>query len=262
MVDCRPIGIFDSGIGGVPITRKISELLPNEHIIYVADTKHAPYGEKSDQDILQRSLCVTEFLLSRKVKTIVVACNTATVTSIKALRTRYALPFIGVEPGIKPAVLTTKSGVVGVLATSKTLVSEAFVLLAQRVAGNVRVEIQPCPELVALVEALKIDPNEAAKVVKNYVVPLLEKGADIIVLGCTHFTYLAPVIREIVGPEIVVISTETAVAKEVVRRLAIEELLAPQGQGGQYEFWSNGDFAAFQKQVHRLWGEPVEVRKF
>lgn len=256
------IGIFDSGIGGLSIARKIRELLPNENIIYVADTYHTPYGDKSDHYILQRSFSITDFLISRNVKAIVVACNTATTTCIEELRARYTFPFIGVEPGIRPGVLHTKSGVIGILATPKTLITNSFSELTKRVAGNIRVEVMPCPDLVTQVETLKLDYNEASDVVRKYVLPLIEKGADTLVLGCTHYAYLAHVVAEVAGPDVLIVSTESAVAKEVSRRLGCERLLVQKNQIGQEEFWSNGSLALFQKQINLLWGKPADTYHF
>ncbi|MFQ3237257.1 MAG: glutamate racemase [Paraglaciecola sp.] len=260
MAKCDPIGIFDSGIGGLSIAKEIKKLLPSEHIVYVADTGHAPYGDQSDQYILQRSLAITDFLVSHNVKTIVVACNTATTGCIATLRERYNVPFIGVEPGIMPGILNTKSGVVGVLATSKTLITPSFAMLAGRVAANINIEIMPCPDLVLQVEALKLDYSEAAEVVKKYVLPLLEKGADTLVLGCTHYGYLAHVIAQVAGPNVTLIDTQNAVAKEVMRRLENGKLLGIPGEQGKAQFYSSGNLGAFQRQVKKLWGDASQVQ--
>ncbi|WP_461521752.1 glutamate racemase [Porticoccus sp.] len=262
MVDGGPIGVFDSGIGGVSIARKIRELLPAEDILYVADTHYAPYGDKSDQYILKRSFVVTDFLLSRNVKAVVVACNTATTTCITSLRARYSVPFIGVEPGIKPAVLNSRSGVIGILATQKTLVTDSFVELAHRVSGNVRVEIMACPDLVAQIESLKLNYHEAVGLVEQYVRPLLAKGADTIVLGCTHYVHLAPVIASVAGPDVSIVSTEAAVAKEVQRRLEDIGPVLNKSRVGREEFWSNGPQEYFQKQIHHLWGPQAIIQQF
>ncbi|TNF03074.1 MAG: glutamate racemase [Gammaproteobacteria bacterium] len=262
MKDLGPIGVFDSGIGGLSIARKIRELLPGEDILYVADTGHAPYGNRTDQYILGRSFAITDFLMSRQVKAVVVACNTATTTCIAELRARYPLPFIGVEPGVKPAVQNSKSGVVGILATAKTLVTDSFAELAKRVSGNIRVEVMPCPDLVVQIEALKLSYEEAAGLVKQYVMPLLEKGVDTIVLGCTHYTHLAPVIAEVAGPGVSIVSTEAAVASQVRRRLGCEALMIKTPQIGREEFWSNGPLELFQKQIHCLWGARARVQQF
>lgn len=255
MADARPIGIFDSGIGGLPIAKQIRETMPSEHLIYLADTLHAPYGEKSEAFILDRSIAITEQLLSRQVKAIVIACNTATLVSIKTLRERYQLPFIGVEPGLRPAALNTKTGVIGVLATAKTLTSQSFHHLAERVAEGARVEIQPCPDLVILVETLALSYQETYKTVERYIQPLLDKGADTLILGCTHFTHLKTVIQHVAGPTITIISTEEAVAREVNRRLGLENLKSKSDIDGQTLMLSNSDKSRFEKQISTLWGE-------
>lgn len=262
MTDSRPIGIFDSGIGGLPIAQKIRASLPHENLIYLADTLHAPYGEKSEDYILQRSLAITDWFITQKVKAIVVACNTATMISIQTLRNTYDLPFIGVEPGVKPAAIHTQTGVIGVLATPKTLTSTAFHQLAQRVAGHVQVEMQPCPKLVHLVESLELDSDNTHQIVADYVQPLINKGADTLILGCTHFAHLTPIIKQAAGHAIEVISTETPVAKEVARRLKHENLISDQTQAGITKFYSNGDLIRFQQQLQRLWGENAQAERF
>lgn len=255
------IGVFDSGVGGLPIARAIAALLPEETLLYVADSRHAPYGEKSEEYILARSFAVSDFLISQGAKAIVVACNTATTSCIAALRDRYQLPIIGVEPGVKPAVLNTRSGVVGVLATPKTLVTDSFAALAHKVAGDVQIEVMPCPQLVAQVESLQLGHDQAVAVVSQYVRPLLEKGADTIVLGCTHYVHLKAVIQEVAGPQVLVISTEDAVAREVKRRLELAQLLAAQSpSSGQHQFWSNNGLALFQRQIDTLWGSAAAVQ--
>jgi glutamate racemase len=261
-VSNNAIGVFDSGIGGLPIAKQLRELMPHEDILYVADTAFAPYGEKSEAAILERSIAVVEFLLSRKVKAIVVACNTATMVSIKTLRERYDIPFIGVEPGVKPAAIHTKSGVIGVLATEKTLSSHAFDALAKRVAGNVQMEIQPSPKLVRLVENLQLDLAEAQTTVHSYVQPLLDKGADTIILGCTHFTHLTPVIEKVAGQDVTVISTELAVAKEAQRRIEAALLQNPKNTIGSERFFSSADLTVVQRQMDYLWGSEVSLESF
>lgn len=262
MADSRAIGIFDSGIGGLSIASHIRALLPTENIIYIADSFYAPYGEKTEEFILQRSLAVTDFLLSQQVKAIVVACNTATMVSIKTLRTRYPLPFIGVEPGVKPASLHTRSGIIGVLATSKTLFSHTFSQLAQRVASDVQIEIQPCPDLVTLIESLQLAPQQALPVIERYVLPLLAKGADTIILGCTHFSHVKQMIEHVAGPDIMVISTEQAVAKETWRRLDNASLLTDMKAPGNNQFFSNTDEDLFHQQIQTLWGGNASLHSF
>jgi glutamate racemase len=261
MINEHAIGIFDSGIGGLSIARQIHQRLPNEHLLYVADSIHAPYGEKSAEYITQRAFAISEFLIKRNVKAIVVACNTATVSSIKALRAQYSLPIIGVEPGVKPAVFNTKTGIVGVLATAQTLKSVSFNDLAKAFSTNVKIEVQPCPGLMEQVETLSLDSVQTEVLVKQYVYPLLEKGADHIVLGCTHYAFLALMIKRIVGPNIEIINTDFAVAKETARRLETANLLSSNNKQGDVEFWSSGIPSVAQRQFSQLWGEPVNVFK-
>lgn len=256
------IGVFDSGIGGLAITREIRKLLPNDDIIYVADSQHAPYGEKTDAYILQRCIAITEYLIARNVKAIVVACNTATTSCIDALRERYTIPFIGTEPGIKPAVLNTKTGIIGVLATPRTLKTNSFSALADRVAVNIQVELMPCPDLVQQVESLQLDYESAVEVVKQYVLPLIEKGVDTLVLGCTHYAHLMPVIKSIAGPQVRIINTEVAVAKEVLRRLDTAKLNAANTGLATTRFITSGNRTHFQKQVDVLWGPGFTVDSF
>jgi glutamate racemase len=214
-----PIGVFDSGIGGLPILSQLYHSMPDQTFIYFADTAYAPYGEKTEQQIQERCFKVVEYLLSQGAQAIVVACNTATMVSIKALRQRYDVPFIGVEPGVKPGAIHTRSGVVGVLATGQTLKSDSFFHLVQRVAGHVTLALQPCPRFVELVEGLQLEGEAVVAAARDYVTPLVEADADVVILGCTHFSFLAPVIRSVLPLYVEVISTEEAVAKEVVRRL-------------------------------------------
>lgn len=261
MINGQAIGIFDSGIGGLSIARQIHQRLPNEHIIYVADSIHAPYGEKSASYITERAFAISEFLIQRHVKAIVVACNTATVSSIKALRATYSLPIIGVEPGVKPAVFNTKTGIVGVLATAQTLKSVSFNDLAKNFSSQVNIEVQPCPGLMEQVEALSLDSVETETLIKKYVLPLLDKGADHIVLGCTHYAFLAPLIKKIVGEDIAIVNTDFAVAKETARRLETASLLSTHDQQGNLEFWSSAEPAIAHRQFSELWGESVNVLK-
>lgn len=251
----QPIGIFDSGIGGLPTAEQIHALLPDEQIIYFADSKFAPYGEKTESEIIARAVAITDWFISQNAKAIVVACNTATMIAIKHLRSHYSLPFIGVEPGVKPGAIHTKTGVIGVLATPKTLTSQAFHQLAQRVAGDIQVEIQPCPKFVHLVESLQLDSEQTLEVAQQYIQPLLDKKADTIILGCTHFSYLKSAIEKVVGKQATIISTETAVASEVKRRLTAENLLTPSleaNSNNQISFFTNGDLDSFQQQLIHL----------
>ena len=253
MAPCAAIGIFDSGIGGLSVARAVRELLPNEQLIYVADTGHAPYGEKTDEYIYQRMQAITRHLTACGVKAIVVACNTATTAAIKELRAQYALPIIGVEPGVKPAVLASNTGVVGVLATPRTLLTPAFANLAQRYAGQAKIMLQPCPALVPNIEALELDSAVLREQVAGYILPLLAQGADTLVLGCTHYNFIADLIADVAGPAISIVRTEMAVAKQLQHRLALGGLLNRGPVVGADRFYSSGELGLFNRQLLRLW---------
>lgn len=257
MANSAAIGIFDSGIGGLSVAHALRELLPNENLIYVADSGHAPYGEKTDDYIYQCMAYITRHLTSCGVKAIVVACNTATTAAIAKLRAQYSLPIIGVEPGVKPAVLASKSGVVGVLATPRTLLTPAFATLAQRYAGQATVLLQPCPQLVPLIEALDFNSDNITALLKSYIQPLLAQGADTLVLGCTHYNFVADTIAGIAGPTVTIVRTEMAVAKQLQQRLAQAQLLNTDAKVGADTFYSSGEMALFNCQLQQLWPDTV-----
>jgi len=259
MTNSSGIGLFDSGIGGLSIARKVRDLLPSENILYVADSLHAPYGDKADSFLLERMKAVTEFLLSRGAKAVVVACNTATTSAIAKLRCQYPVPIIGVEPGIKPAALCSRTGVIGVLATPGTLKTHSFVNLAERYASGVKIELQPCPDLAAQIESLSFDSGRTIALLKRYISPLIEKKVDTIILGCTHYNHVSHLIAELAGPDITIVNTETAVANQVVRRLTAEGLLAADNRVGRDEFWTSGALDIYRNQIEKLWGQSDDV---
>jgi len=257
MAHSAAIGIFDSGIGGLSVACAVRQLLPNEQLIYVADSGHAPYGEKTDEYIYQRMQAITQHLIGCGVKAIVVACNTATTAAIKELRAQYSLPIIGVEPGVKPAVLASKTGVVGVLATPRTLLTPAFANLAQRYAGKAKIVLQPCPALVPNIEALSLDGAAMRELITGYIQLLLTQGADTLVLGCTHYNFIADVIADIAGPDINIVRTEMAVAKQLQQRLAQALLLNSGAKMAADRFYSSGDLGLFNRQLLRLWPDTA-----
>ena len=258
----NPIGIFDSGVGGLSVARSIRGELPREDLIYIADSLYAPYGNKSKEFIFLRSSYIIDYLISRNVKAIVVACNTATVSVIGNLRDNYSIPIIGVEPGIKPAVAVSKSGIIGVLATEQTVNSISFRNLTNRFNDHVRIETQSCPGLVELVETQKIEGQEIRFMLEKYVTPMLDKGADTIVMGCTHFAFLTKTLREIIGSELRIINTYQAVAVETSRRLNVNNLLTPSTQAGDEEFLSSNVHENTSLLFEKLWGEQVAVGSF
>ncbi len=261
MPNTQPIGIFDSGIGGLSIAQCIQDFLPYENLIYVADSHYAPYGEKPSDFIEDRAFTLANFLLKKKSKALVVACNTATVSTIKKLRSKFSIPIIGVEPGVKPATQVTKSGVIGVLATRQTILSPSFHELVSRFSNGIQVEIQPCPGFVEQVEKIDLTGAFTIKLAEQYVLPLIAKGVDTIVLGCTHYSFLEPVIRKVAGEDMTIINTSTAVAKQTVRRLTEEDLLSPDNTPGKALFFttSRNDRQENKKIFSTLWGYPVEI---
>jgi glutamate racemase len=255
-----PIGVFDSGVGGLSVLREIRRALPDEDLIYVADSKYAPYGEQSESTIEQRSIAIAEFLVGESAKAIVVACNTATGVAIETLRSRFAVPVVGIEPAVKPAALKTKSGVIGVLATRQTLASAKFARLIAAYGAEVEVISQPCPGLVEQVEQGDLSSHTTRTLVEACVVPLLTKGADTLVLGCTHYPFLIPVIRDIAGPAVAILDPSVAVAIELRRRLQTNDLLSQRVQPGSDRFLTSGSLALARAAIAQLWMNNVEVQ--
>mgnify|MGYP001026504304 CR=1 FL=1 len=254
----RPIGVFDSGVGGLSVLREIRRELPYEDLLYVADSAHAPYGDQPLEAIEARAIAIAEFLLEHDAKALVVACNTATGAAARLLRARFAVPVIAMEPAVKPAVAQSRSGVVGVLATRQTLASAKFShLLANH--GGAEVLTQACPGLVERVEAGDLEGEGTRALLAEYLEPLLSRGADTLVLGCTHYPHLAPLITGLAGPEVQVLDSGRAVARQVRRRLAEAGLLAPPRAGGDF-FWTSGQPAQLRQVMERLWGARIELR--
>lgn len=222
-----PIGVFDSGVGGLSVLRHIRAQLPHEHLIYFADSGYAPYGDKPEHVVAERSLAVARFLIDRGAKALVVACNTATVAAIKLLRSNYPdMPIVGVEPGLKPAAAATRNGKVAVMATAVTLAGEKFLSLREQISSTTQAEflLQACTGLVEQIELGELDSAETAAMLTRYLVPLLEQGADTLVLGCTHYPFVQATIEGIIARattrQIVLIDTGEAVARQLARLLA------------------------------------------
>lgn len=256
----QPIGVFDSGVGGLSVLRDIRRELPHEHLLYVADSGHAPYGDKAPAFIAARSVAATEFLLNQGVKAIVIACNTATGAAARLLRQRYSVPIIGLEPAVKPALTRTRSGVVGVMATRQTLASAKFTaLMAEFAHQPVRIVPQPCPGLVEQIEAGALDSAETRTLVAELLAPLLDAGVDTLVLGCTHYPHLRPLIAELVGSHVTIMDSGAAVARQVRRRLTEAALLAPSAQCGQEWFWTSGELTQTQALLAQLWNTEARL---
>lgn len=253
----QPIGMFDSGLGGISVLHEIHRLLPNEALIYIADSGHAPYGSKSTEYITQRCLQLSEFLLEQGAKMLVVACNTATAHAIDTMRQQLAVPVIGMEPAVKPAARLTKTGVIGVLATQQTVQSQRLQRLIQDYANGVKVLAQACPGLVEHVEQGDFASSELQDLLKRYTEPLLEQGTDIIVLGCTHYPFLAATLQRIVGCEVTILETSNAVAQHVARSLEKQGLQgAADGQGG-VSFYSSKAEPIHWQSMQLLWQQAI-----
>ncbi len=234
-----PIGLLDSGIGGLSVWREVNRLLPQEHTVYYADTAYCPYGPKTQEEIIARTAHITDWLLDRQAKLIVLACNTATAAAIDYLRAQYNVPFVGMEPAVKPAALHSQSGIVGVLATRGTFKGRLYNETAERFAAHVKIIEQPGDGLVELIEAGRIDTPEMNALLHRYVDPLLEAGADHIVLGCTHYPFLVPALRKITGDRVVLLDPAPAVAQRVKSLLEQHGLLNTSGAPARHEFYSD-----------------------
>ncbi len=234
-----PIGIFDSGVGGTSIFKEIHALLPNENIIYLADSDNAPYGNKSAEAILKLSIKNTELLISKGCKIIVVACNTATTNAISYLRANYSIPFIGIEPAIKPASLQTKSKAIGILATKGTLSSALFHKTADLYSKNIKIIERVGEGIVPLVESGKAESEEMEALLYTYLNPMLASDIDHLVLGCTHYPYLIPLLTKMLPKHVKIIDSGLAVAKQTKAVLEQQHLLNNEMQTPEILFYSN-----------------------
>ncbi len=265
------IGVMDSGVGGLSVLKHIHALLPDETLFYVADSLYAPYGNQSAEEIRSRCEKVADFLLEKNVKALVVACNTATAAAIDTLRNTYDLPIIGMEPAVKPAAAATKNGVVGVLATSGTLKSAQFAALLAHYGRDIQVVTQACVGLVECVERGELNVDSTYALVKKYCQPLLDAGADTIVLGCTHYPFIKPSIEKVLAQnnlagKVSLIDTGEAVARQLERRLIEQNLLRVNqhqdvvgGSNASCTFWTNSLAPQAAQIIGDLWGEQSLV---
>ncbi len=239
MTAIQPIGIFDSGVGGLSIWKEIHKLLPKESTIYLADSKNAPYGDKPQKRIIEFSMKNSEALIKKGCKIIVVACNTATTNAISILRKNYNLPFIGIEPATKPAAINTSTGKIGILATKGTLISDLFSNTSQKYAGQVKIFETIGEGLVPIVESGNL--NNAKPLLEKYLLPMVNEGVDNIVLGCTHYPFLIPLIKEIIPKNISIIDSGKAVAQQAKNILLDHDLLNKSELPGNYDFFTNSE---------------------
>ncbi len=267
----KPIAVFDSGVGGISVLKHIQALLPNEQLLYVADSKYAPYGNKTAAEIQARCFEIAEFLIAKDAKALVVACNTATAAAIDLLREKYSLPdftfpIIGMEPAVKPAAEASRNGIIGVLATTGTLKSAQFAGLLESYGRNVKVVTQACVGLVECIERGELDADNTKLLIQQYCAPLLAEGADTIVLGCTHYPFVRHVIEQVVGVNVALIDTGAAVAKQLKRQLEEKGLLLnrtaeadAQFSKSKVQFWTNSENPNAKVVIEQLWGGDVKV---
>ena len=256
MKNNNPIGLFDSGIGGTSIWKEIHNLLPNENTIYLADSKNAPYGQKSKEEIIELSCKNTEFLLNQNCKIIVVACNTATTNAIKELRAKYDVPFIGIEPAIKPAATNSLTQKIGILATKGTLNSELFYKNVEKFQ-DIKIIEQIGFGLVELIEEGKINSIEMKSLLAEYLNPMIKENIDYLVLGCSHYPYLIPQIKKILPKDIKIIDSGEAVAKQTKNILTEEVGFRALSEKSLQIFYTNSD----PKVLSDIVGSKFKVEK-
>lgn len=257
------IGVFDSGVGGLTVLRAVRAQLSAENILYVADSQHMPYGERDPEYITKRCVAVANFLHQQPVKAIVVACNTASVVAIQTLRDLLDIPIVGIEPAIKPAASVTRSGVVGVMATSRTVNSLGVKKLCELYGKNVELILTPCTGLVERIERAQLSTPETRDLISSFVTPMLHAGADTIVLGCTHYPFVRDVIQGIVGNSVTVVEPGAAVARQLARRLdelGLRRNNTEINEQANETFYSTGEVGVAASVISSLWGRPVAVR--
>jgi glutamate racemase len=253
-----PIGIFDSGLGGLSVAREIRRRLPAEDVLYVADTAFCPYGGRPLEEIRERSLAIGRFLVAQGAEAIVVACNTASGAALEVLRAELAVPIVGMEPAVKPAAAATRNGRVGVMATEATLRTDRFERLMHEHASGVVVVSQACPGLVELVEEGAVEGDRARRAVEAAVAPLRAADVDTVVLGCTHYPFPTHLVSEVLGSSVIVIDSGEAVARQVERVLG----RPPRADtDGAFRLFTTGDPQRVAPTAERLWGGPVDVEK-
>jgi glutamate racemase len=261
-----PIGIFDSGVGALSVLRHIQARLPSEHLLCFADSGHAPYGGKSDAAIIERTLDIAAFLSTKNIKAIVVACNTATAAAIEALRQHYPqLIIVGVEPGLKPAAVFSKSGKAGVLATASTLASSRFIALRDQISTSTGITFltQACVGLVEQIEKGELDSAETIAMLERYVTPLLRGGADTLALGCTHYPFVQPAIEVIAQREsavpVTIIDTGEAVSRQLERLLQQRGLQRFETTAGSLQAFTTGSRSALVAAFAKLLNQHPSV---
>jgi len=256
----NPIGIFDSGVGGLSVLREVRALMPQENIIYFGDQGHVPYGPRPMMQIQDFSEAITRFLLAQNAKIIVVACNTASAAALKYLRETFpAVQFVGMEPAVKPAAEKTQTGKVGVLATPATFQGALYASVVERFANGVELFQNTCNGLVQQIERGNLNGDETKKILEDALHPMLEKNIDTVVLGCTHYPFVIPLIERIVGENVRVIDPAPSVAKQVKRLVEAGEMANQSGQDGNVHFITSGEADSVRSIIKVLLKNDVKV---
>ena len=254
------IGVFDSGVGGLTVLRAIRELMPALPVIYLADQANVPYGVRQLEEVRGFAIEITRYLINQGAKLIVVACNTASVAALKTLRLEFPeIPFVGMEPAVKPAAEQTHSGVVGVLATDVTFQGEVYASVVERFAHGVELLQSHCPGLVSQIEKGNLEGQETRAILENALHPMLEKGIDTVVLGCTHYPFVIPLIQQIVGPKVRVIDPAPAIALQVRRLLGSHGWLVDSHSPAEVRFVTTGNRETFKRDMPIFIGETFGV---
>lgn len=255
----KPVGVFDSGVGGLTVVNQLIKSLPQEDIIYFGDTAHLPYGSKSKESVIRFSLDIANFLQAQRVKIIVVACNTASSFALSSLRENIEIPVIGViEPGAQAAVDATRNFKIGIIGTEGTIKSRAFEEALRKIDKNVKVFSRACPLFVPLVEEGWLDEPETSQIAEKYLSPMKDEGIDTLILGCTHYPLLKELLSRIMGQEISLIDTAEATAKAVERRLGEKNLLRKGSRKSVYKFFVSDDPEKFLQLGRRFMGKNIE----
>ncbi len=260
-MDNRPIGVLDSGVGGLSVWRELIKSLPNENSIYYADSANCPYGPKSQEEIIRIVDRVVSFLISMDVKIIIVACNTATAAAIEYLRANYSIPFVGMEPAVKPAALNSATKSIGVLATEGTFNGKLYLETSKKYASDVELHIKVGDKLVEIVENDKINDPETDIHLKELMLPLIQKNIDHLVLGCTHYPFLSESLKLVLPPNVIIVDPAPAVVKQTIKILQEKSLLNLNNKAPEYEFYSSGDSEILKSFVFNITQKEFQIKR-
>lgn len=261
MSSTKPIGIFDSGVGGMSVWKEFIKVFPNENVIYYADSANCPYGSKQEDEIINLAIKAVEFLIKKECKLIIIACNTATAAAIDFLRANYNLPLIGMEPAVKPAALNSKTKSIAVLATEGTFNGRLYLETSEKFAKNLELNIKVGEKLVDIVEKGLINTNETEIYIRELVEPLINKNIDYLVLGCTHYPFFTELLKKVLPDNVSIINPAPAVVKQTKRILEVNYLLNNSNHKPKYEFYSTGDPNVLERIIFEITNREYKINK-